>query len=482
MAYGKGDGTFAAEPGPSWKGPGSASVYTSIGEVRPLAIGHLNDDGVLDFVDTQGIHLSQIAGQGGNGGSGQGGNGGNADVTYETVAAPPIGATWDQALIVDLNGNGMIDVVAASSASAGLDFYNGAGGGLFGYAKVPTTGAPKHLAIGDFDGDLLSDLAIAEQGSVEVGGDALSVLFGQPAGAPALPISFGRLGEIRQIVPENTVQVGQTAIDAMTDLAVISYASAESSTSRLSFFAGTSNRLLESPYYIYTEAEKVGAARRIASPRHVVLGRFSGNDAHLDVAVAGREANKAYGLWLLSSTGPAALFSQPDRAPLPDGIDQLEDAHLVPIDFGPTPGTDSLVLLTRWNGGDDPKVPSAVTIARSDGARWAYDKPMPIGEDVAIGGGFSGQALPCDVDGDGLLDIIATGSGTPGSAIILWNDGTSGIDASKRTIIANPDPTATATAAGEAGPVTSVACLRADRDGAGEMAIVLSRRVPCEGR
>lgn len=462
VAYGKGDGTFASAP--TGGIPDLASTYEELGEVRPLAVGHLNDDFILDYVDVNGIHLSGLSAQGG--------------VIYETVAASPIGEVWDQALLVDVNGNGLLDVVAASSASAGIDFYNGAGGGLFGYAKVPTAGAPKHLAVGDFDGDLLTDLAIAQQESDAAGGDGLAVLFGQPAGPPAAPISFGRLGAIAQIVPANSPQAGQTTIDAMTDLMVISYADAQAQTSRLSVFAGLASRLLESPFYVFTEPEKLGATRHVASPRHVVLGQFTGDDAHLDATVAAVDRDGGYGLWLLPSTGGGSLFSQPDRQPLPPGLDKLENVQLVPIDLGPSSGLQSLVLLTPWKGGDDPAQPNAVTVARvsSDGKQqWAYGIPKPIGEDVARGGGFLGQALPCDVDGDGLVDVIAAGLDGAGSAVVLWNDGTGDLDVDKRTVVPNPD--LAAMSPGGDGPVNSVACLRADRDSAGELAMVLSRAV-----
>jgi hypothetical protein len=463
IAYGDGEGAFFPEPGAMGK-KNSASVVPGV-TTAPLAVGHLNGDSAIDFVSTLGIHVSSVV---------------NGEVSYTTTLAPTIDALWDEALVADLNGNGIADVVASSSKAAGIDFFNGAGEGRFAYAKIPTTGGASRVTVGDFDGDLLSDLAMAESGSAEVGGASLSVAFGQPAGPPAAPVSFGRLGTIDQIVAENALLPGQgkkEPVDAMTDLVVVSHASDTSTTSRRSYFAGTSSRLMESPFFLYIDAPSDSSPRHVAVPRHITTGLFAGADTHLDLAVAGRQPSKGYGLWLLAATGQGDLTSGANPDALPDGIDQLEDTHLVAVNLGPASGRESVVLLTRWKGGDDPKEPSALLVARSDGARFIYGTPHPIAEEVATDRGFSGRALACDVDGDGLVDVIAataTPEGTPGAAIVFWNDGTGDIDVAKRTVIPNPDPTASDKVAGDDGRVTSVACLHADRDAAGELAIVLS--------
>ena len=464
VAYGQGDGTFAtAPPGEGPSKPQTAIPYASETILSPLAVGHLNDDGVLDFVDSSGVHVSVI----------------EQGVVRHPAIAPPQGTAWDQAVIVDLNGNGISDVVASVSTSAGLDFYNGAGAGRFAYAKVPTTGAPTQFTVGDFDGDLVNDLAVSERGSFEVGGDSLSILFGQPAGPPGLPISFGRLDTIGQIAAQNTLQAGQGAndpVDAITDLVVVSYSYEATTTSRLSFFSGNSSRLLESPFAIYTDTPNESTRRHISVPQHVVTGHFSGGRDHLDVAVAGNQPS-AFALWLLPATEAASLSvpGLPNKELAGSGL--LKDTHLVPVNLGPSSGADSLVVLTRWKGGDDASMRSAVIIASPDGDQWSLGKPKLIGEEVARDDGLSGRALPCDVDGDGFVDVVVAAAPTgnaPGAAFVLWNDGTGDLDIAKRTVISNPDPTASTTAAGDDGRLTSVACLRTDRDAAGQVTVLLA--------
>ena len=129
------------------------------------------------------------------------------------------------------------------------------------------------------------------------------------------------------------------------------------------------------------------------------------------------------------------------------------------------------MVLTRWAGGDESGKRSAVLVAHPDGARWSVGAPSFL--DVDVADGSSGRAIPCDVDGDGFVDVVvatATKREPIGSAIILWNDGQGALDVEHRTVIPNPDP-------GEFGRLTSVACLRADRDADGELALLLSNGV-----
>ena len=81
------------------------------------------------------------------------------------VAHQNLGAPWSTAAVADLNANGLIDVAVASDVSLDIDFLNNAGGGVFNPALVLTDGPVQRLVVGDFDGDLVSDLAFSQEAS-----------------------------------------------------------------------------------------------------------------------------------------------------------------------------------------------------------------------------------------------------------------------------------------------------------------------------
>src|SRR6185369_5207332 len=76
---------------------------------------------------------------------------------------PSSGSPWTVAVVGDLNDNGLPDIIAGSSKALNLEFLNNAGGGVFNPSILPTEGPPAYLAIGDFDGDLVNDVAFSQE-------------------------------------------------------------------------------------------------------------------------------------------------------------------------------------------------------------------------------------------------------------------------------------------------------------------------------
>jgi hypothetical protein len=95
-------------------------------------------------------------------------------------------------VIADLDGNGKPDIAVTHEtvpydSPSPVSVLIGAGDGTFSPSFASTAGGdPVAIAAGDFNGDGLQDLAVANSGSPDV-----SVLLGQGGGAFSPPVSFG---------------------------------------------------------------------------------------------------------------------------------------------------------------------------------------------------------------------------------------------------------------------------------------------------
>ncbi len=97
-----------------------------------------------------------------------------ADVT---IATPPTSVG-----LVDLNGDGKLDLVTASDAGDSVSVALGRGDGTFGAPSTVAAGArPVGLALGDLDGDGHADVVVANGGSFGTMG-GVSVLLGKGDG------------------------------------------------------------------------------------------------------------------------------------------------------------------------------------------------------------------------------------------------------------------------------------------------------------
>ena len=74
---------------------------------------------------------------------------------------------WTMAFVIDLNGNGLPDVIAATDGAPGLSFLSGNGGSFPVGARIATRGPVSFLTTGDFDGDLITDVAFVAVGAGE---------------------------------------------------------------------------------------------------------------------------------------------------------------------------------------------------------------------------------------------------------------------------------------------------------------------------
>lgn len=483
-AFGVGDGTFHSDLSalPASDGDGNAvSLGNSVVCSMPLALGDLNADGVVDIVLSDQILVSET------GGLGTGPLGGAAYI----LATANFEGGWTSAVVADMNANGVPDVVTTTAGSNTIDFYNGVGDGRLNRYQLQARGEPSELTVGDFDGDLVNDLAFKERGphgNVGAGvetGDSLSIAFGNGFGGPGEPVSMGRLARIDRVVSGN---VEELFADGIADLLVLS--TSETSDSRsIALLTGSSDRQLVSPFFLDSDGSTL--------PVRAVVGEFTGDD-HNDIAVLASSTDSfetgsfTNRVWVLPSTGEAAIDSASVFASEPvETLESGENALTAALDLDGD-GIDELVAFVSsgtTSGGVliiGHVVDNGFTLESPQFTDESYyfdplgnvtggpvpGVPDPIDPDGTTSSGYvvyNGQLLVQDVDGDGRKDILALGlaaagdDGIPEPKLVYFkNEGNGTLDVSKRVVFENP---------GDIEP-GSFALTQADTDAAPEVVLL----------
>ena len=436
VAYGVGDGTFDSSPTvPASNGNDTFSVDTLITGPLPLALGDLNADGALDFVTPTQVLVSQVKG----------------NVTTFTPQALNHDAPWTEAVIADFNHDAIPDVAAGSSSAPDVSFFVGAGGGTLG-AFVIQSAPVQHFAVGDYDGDLVNDLAVAEIAPAsDPLGDSVSVLFGNSVGAPSAPISMGHFTSIRQTITGHFTD--PFGILSAADL-LLTTSTPNATTTDFGSFAGSGDRVLRSPFTMISAMSSSTVSASSAYPWRYAFGHFTNASGPVDVAALDSQYFPApdpnapvHRVWLLPTDGEGRFVNATARGgdPIPDGID-WSNVGIVAVDLDGT-GTDELVALGP-SSTDATK--GAVMIARTQPtsstdpqARLVFGAPSPIDAVVMHDEtntllAQSGRILTTDLDGDGRLDVVAIATATGAtSVVVFWND--HGGQLGAMTTVPNPD-------------------------------------------
>src|SRR6266851_2174943 len=113
----------------------------------------------------------------------------------------------------DFNGDGVQDLAVANFGSNDVSVLLGNGDGTFQAPRNFGAGSfPDSVVVGDFNGDGVQDLAVANEGSANV-----SVLLGNPDGSFQAPWNFAAGSSPR------SVAVGDFNRDGLQDLAVANF-------------------------------------------------------------------------------------------------------------------------------------------------------------------------------------------------------------------------------------------------------------------
>lgn len=418
----RGDGTHLE---PTAQGPLSLPLFgTEDLTVEPplaLAAGDVSGDGIADFVVPDGVFSSRTSLVDGKV---------SYFPSYANTAEP-----WTMAEVGDLNGNRLPDIVAASAGAPGLTFLNGTGAPHQVAARLSSHGPVRFLTTGDFDGDLIDDVAFVEDGSPSQVAAELSVAFGQRDGIPLAATRIAQLNGVQQLSRHHEIGL-DSLFAASTEL------SDAEPRSTLTLFDGNPDRLPFAPY----ELVSFSRDRRVEQEMALALavGVFTADGAEDVVALGVSHLTGAWDLWLIPSIGgqkqpPQLLSSAAPVAAHP--ITQLgpssfklsvasaagdlegdafdEALWLMPLDAMQAGATAGCVLL-RYDidgGSAEATVKSELT----------FDEPCP-----------SPELAVRDLDADGDQDLLLLlGDPERGQQRleVLWNDGGGRFSLENRSIL-----------------------------------------------
>ena len=193
VLLGNGDGTFRP------------AITTSVANGGAVALADFNGDKKLDVVLTSSGASVLL---------------GNGDGTFGAATDFSTGNSPRSVAVADVNDDGKLDLVTASPYGDSVSVLLGDGLGSFGAAQSYAVGAtPNSVAVGDFNADGKPDLVTASPGSYPGYAGSVSVLLGNGDGAFRLAGVFAA-GSYPQ-----SVAVGDFNGDALPDVAVANYTS-----------------------------------------------------------------------------------------------------------------------------------------------------------------------------------------------------------------------------------------------------------------
>jgi len=421
VSYGDGQGLSTATPYalPHADPPFDDIVETSM----PLALGDVTGDGAVDFVFANYLLLSRPA----------------LPAPRYSLLAPRV-SPWTVAAIGDLNGNGKIDAVAASSSTLDIDFLNGNGTDHPTFFSLPTSGPVQKLLIGDFDGDSVNDLAYIETATSANERDSLKIAFGNLVRPPLLSVSVAGVSQVEQLSRYNEGLLSNVGLVASENVNGMT-------NSAITLLGGAGDRIPIAPYELTTFASD-GSVQN-SEALEVAAGAFT-SDAKNEVIALSSEFDPElrfvppFRFWLL----PA--LDAPDKRPV--RFASALDARFSPIE---QMGLDVAFHLDA----------AAADLTKSGRDEAIFAMPADEGQhcgivrvDIAPGSPpvlvmhdpiiveqpcSAPQLLPVDADGDGSIDLALL-TGTSGasdrSLLVLWNDGHGGFKAADATTILSGQP------------------------------------------
>jgi hypothetical protein len=385
----------------------------------PLAAGDFSGDGIADFVTSELLFSSRSLSSG----------------TSYVASYQNRGEPWTSARIADLNGNGFADVVAASSRSPGLAFFNGTGSKFQVGTTLPTQGPVLALTTGDFDGDLIKDIAFVEGAPPSERRDSLSIAFGTRDLPPLTATHVADVSGVAQLGEHS-----EHGVDAL-------FAASEESLdgrqrAQLTLFDGSPDRLPFAPYTLVTFATDMQLGDQLAVA--ITVGAFSAKRANDVVALGTNNLQDDWRFWLIPEIGggrrqPIALQGDfpGDLQPLSaSGTQQKLRVIATAADVDGDERDESVWLVSRGEDGcallvydvDDDSDAKHGTASQ----RTRIDLPdaCPAPELAAK-----------DLNGDGAQDLLVLVGDPllgPRQLAIFWNDKSGRFSLEDRSFVSDP--------------------------------------------
>jgi hypothetical protein len=385
----------------------------------PLAAGDFSGDGAVDFVFPDHLLISRPTP-------------GDPRPSY-APDHPNYGARWTEARIADFNGNGKLDVVAASRDGLDIDFFNGTGTEHLTAFSLPTAGPVRELAVEDYDGDQILDLAFIENATAAGDRDAVMIAFGAAAGPPLVPGPIARIADTEQLGMFHFLGLGNLVVASRQTIAGKPGAA-------ITFIAGSGDRVPTATY----QPSSFASTGSIMNPMVMALATGAFTDPKQpEIFFVGSDDLVNWSLWLVRgfttpalttyrletaldprlrpSTGSTSFDFQVHLATAAADVDRdgrAEALAAMPADGGQRCG----VMVVGISGAATPKVTRNTTVV--------LDPPCP-----------GAQLVPVNADGDGQLDIalLTGGPGAPErKLLVLWNDGQGGFSSTAVATVGGP--------------------------------------------
>ena len=302
---------------------------------------------------------------------------GTAGLSFLNSSNPAAGSEPQSVAVGDFTGDGILDLAVLNFHANTVTVLLGDGTGNFTPTASPivTGDGPDAIAVGDFNGDGVPDLAVANGSS-----NNLTVLLGKGDGTFTASASPGAGG------PSDSIAVGDFNGDGIPDLAVANFGS------------NTVTILLGNGDGTFTATAARPTTGR--SPQSIAVGDFNG-DGILDLAVANAASNN---ITVLLGNG-GGTFTPTATSPVTGG----EPESIATGDFN---GDGILDLAVAYYDGG-----VTVLLGKGDGTF------TPSGN-TSTGPNVRGLAI-ADFNGDGIPDLAVTNSGNHSVTILLGNgDGT----------------------------------------------------------
>ena len=338
------------------------SLPTGGNEPHSVASGHLNGDEHLDVVVIHRVTASAAIFLGAGHGE------------LESPSQLPLGAQPREARLEFVDADGFLDLIVLHTGTDEVAVYPGNGDGTFGAGVTTTVGdEPYSLALGHLDADGTWDLVVSNQGS-----DDVSVLLGVGDG------TFANVGTYSVGDAPADIELGDFDDDGALDFATVNV-----------FDDTISVRLGDALGSFGTQASfPTQVAVALGLPTSLEVGDWNG-DSKLDLAVglslANSQGQPAKGAVALLEGNGDGTFQAPEQELF--GIAGIYSLEAADMDGD---GRNDLVAGVRGFLG---YAHLAVLTGLPDGS-FADE----VG--ISVSGTFRAIDL-ADVDGDGLLDVLA---------------------------------------------------------------------------